>query len=145
MYDDLNTFISNLTDNELATFVAYQFEELLDNSKQKIIKEVKRRNLSSDDLKRLYHQGISHGNDNRRRGVCPQCGSNKFFVETDYELRQKDYGSYEVAVESNRCRICGFNPAKSTQKGLIRKIKQKLGFYNNTRLKRPEIDGQMFT
>lgn len=142
--EDLNTFLSSLSNSELATFIAYRFDDFLDNSKQKIIKEVKKRNLSITDLKHLYEKGITDNNTDLN-SACPNCGSSKFILETDFELRQKNYGSYEVAVESNRCRICGFNPAKSKQKGLFKKIKQKLGFYRETRLKRPEIDGQMFT
>ena len=140
---DLDIFLENLNDSELAAFIAYRFEDFLDNSRQKIVREIKKRELTHSDLKILFDKGLQI--DTESNITCPQCGSDRFYIETDYELRQRKYGSYEIAVDSNRCRICGFNPAKSSQKGLINKIKQALGFYSETRLKRPEIDGRMFT
>ncbi|PKQ60640.1 hypothetical protein BZG01_20675 [Labilibaculum manganireducens] len=142
--NDLNTFLQGLNDNELAVFITYRFDDFLAKSKQKIVSEVKRRGLSLEDLKLLSNIGLQVNSDSII--CCPQCNSDRFFVETDYELIQNTRGrSYEVAVDSNRCRICGYNPAKSPQKGLINKLKQALGFYEETRLKRPEIDGRMFT
>jgi hypothetical protein len=141
--NDLELFLKDLSDSELAVFISYRFEDFLENSRQRIINEVKQRGLNQKDLKQLYDKGLHVDADSNV--CCPQCGSDRFFLETVYELVQRKYGSYEVAVESNRCRICGFNPAKNSRKGLINKIKQKLGFYKETRLKRPDIDGQMFT
>lgn len=141
--NDLNTFLQDLNNNELAVFIAYRFDDFMAKSKQKILSEVKNRGLSPDDLKRLYNTGLKIKSDSNLK--CPQCGSDHLFVETDYKLAQNSRRrSSELAVESNRCRICGFNPAKSPQKGLINKIKQALGFYEETRSKRPEIDGRMF-
>lgn len=142
--NDLTTFLQDLNDNELAVFITYRFDDFLAKSKQKIVSQVKRRGLSLEDLKLLSNIGLQVDSDSIIS--CPQCKSNKFFVETDYKLNQNSRGrSYEVAVDSNRCQICGYNPAKSPQKGLINKLKQILGFYEETRLKRPEIDGRMFT
>lgn len=141
--NDLDRFLQSLNDSELATLIAYRIHDFSMNSKQKIIREVKQRKLSLNDLNVLYNKGLQIDSDSDT--ICPQCGSDRFFAETDYELAQHAYGSFEVAVESNRCRLCGFNPAKSPQKGLIAKIKQTLGFYKHTRLKRPDIDGQMFS
>ena len=140
---DLKSFLTNLTNEELATFIAYRIEGFLEGSRKKIIAEVSKRNLSQLELKQLYKKGLSI--DDNSKLNCPQCGSDKLFVETDYELKQNSRGNSEIAVETNRCRICGFNPAKSNQKSLINKIKQALGLYEKTRLKRPEIDGRMFT
>ena len=142
--NDLATFLQDLNDNELAVFITYRFDDFLAKSKQKIVSEVKRRGLTLEDLKLLSNEGLQVESDAIIN--CPQCNSDRLFVETDYELNQKSRGrSYEVAIDSNRCRICGFNPAKSPQKGFINKLKQALGFYEETRLKRPEIDGRMFT
>lgn len=141
--NDLTTFLQDLNDNELAVFIAYRFDDFLAKSKQKIFNEMKRRDLSPEDLKVLYATGLQVESDSVIN--CPQCNSVRFFVETDYELVQHSRGNYEVAVDSNRCRICGYNPAKSTQKGFLNKLKQVLGFYEETRMKKPEIDGRMFT
>ncbi|MEJ2104946.1 MAG: hypothetical protein P8X47_10270 [Ignavibacteriaceae bacterium] len=126
--------MKELSDIELAKFVKYRLHDFLENSKQKIIEEVKVRNLTNEDLDNLFDLTIN--TENETGFICEQCGSSRFYKETDYELVQKSYGSYEVAVESNRCRICGLNPNKNTQKGLINKLKKSLGLYKDTQLKR---------
>jgi 4-hydroxy-3-methylbut-2-en-1-yl diphosphate synthase IspG/GcpE len=142
--NDLTALLKYLNDNELAVFITYRFDDFLAKSKQKNVSEVKRRGLSLEDLKLLSNIGLQVNSDSIIS--CPQCNSDRFFVETDYELIQKTRGkSYEIAIDSNRCQICGYNPAKSPQKGLINKLKQVLGFYEEPRMKRPEIDGRMFT
>jgi hypothetical protein len=115
----------------------------LDKSRQKIIKEVNGRGLSPNKLKSLYQAGIQ--SDFESEYVCPNCNSGRYFTETEYEMRQSRFGdNIEVAIDTKWCRICGFNPAKSKQKGLINKIKQALGFYQTVRQKRPELDGKIF-
>lgn len=138
----LDNFLKDLSDSELATFIAYRFDDFMPMSRQKIIDEVKLRELSQEELEALFEKGPNTELSNGAR--CLQCNSNRFFVETDYVLKQGKYGSYEVAEETKRCRICGFNPAKSDHKSFINKIKQKLGLNKESRLKRPEIDGRMF-
>ncbi|MFA8435332.1 MAG: hypothetical protein ACEPOZ_12510 [Marinifilaceae bacterium] len=140
---NLNKFLSSLDDTELSIFIAYRFEDFLDRSRNKISAEVKRRKLNKSDLKKLLEKGLPANTQNPF--ACPQYNSSRFSIETDYELRQKNYGSYEVAVETNRCQLCGFNPGKSTQKELVEKLKQIFGFYKKEHLKKPEIDGRLFT
>ncbi len=141
--NELVSFLKTLSDVELAKFIVYRYKDFLGTSKETIISEAKTRNLNHIDLKRLYNQDIEYDNKNVKNR-CEQCGSAKFYTETDYELRHKKYYSIEVALESNRCRICGYNPDKNG-KGLLNWIKKTLGLYHYTRLKRPEIDGNMFT
>lgn len=140
---DLDHFLADLSDSELAIFIAYRFDDFLDNSKQKIIAEVDKRKLTHAQIKELFNNGIPTNADSDY--LCPRCSSPRFHVETDYELKHHQYSSYEIAIETNRCQLCGFNPDKSKQKGIANKIKKWLGYYRNSRLKRPEIDGRMFT
>ncbi|MBS2214039.1 hypothetical protein KEM09_21720 [Carboxylicivirga mesophila] len=140
--NELDSFLKTLNDVELAKFVVFRFQDFVGTSKETIIAEAKTRNLDHIDINWLCKQNIETNDEIKNK--CEQCGSAKFYTETDYEMRQTNYISYEVAIESERCRICGFNPDKNS-KGLLKTIKKKLGFYRKTRLKRPEIDGNMFT
>jgi ribosomal protein S14 len=139
----LDSFLKTLSDVELAKFIVYRYKDFVGTSKGTIISEAKTRNLNHLDIKRLYNQDVNY--DDKIKNRCEQCGSARFYTETDYEMRQTNtYLSYEVAIESERCRICGFNPDKNS-KGLLNSIKKKLGLFHKTRLKRPEIDGNLFT
>nr|WP_321408238.1 hypothetical protein [uncultured Carboxylicivirga sp.] len=139
---ELDSFLKSLDNIELAKFIVYRFKDFVGSSKNTIINEAKSRNLNELDIKRLSLQDIKYNKSINNR--CEQCGAAKFFAETDYELLHKRYYSIEVAKESNRCRICGFNPDKNG-KGFIHWVKKRLGLYHNLRLKRPELDGNMFT
>ncbi|WP_439185921.1 hypothetical protein [Carboxylicivirga taeanensis] len=140
--NELNLFLKTLSNVELAKFIVYRYKDFVGTSRETIISEAKSRNLNHVDLRRLYNEDIQL--DKSIKSRCEQCGAAKFYTETDYELRHKRYYSIEVALESDRCRICGYNPDKNG-KGFMNWIKKKLGFYHNTRITRPEIDGNMFT
>ncbi len=139
----LDKFLIDLNDTELAIFIAYRFDDFLEGSRNKVISEVKRRKLSKDRLTELYQEGLPKSANNDY--TCLQCNSDRFHIETDYELQQSSYGGYETAIDTHRCRLCEYNPAKSKAKGLINKLKKSLGLYRHRRMKRPEIDGRMFT
>ncbi|MBK3519768.1 hypothetical protein [Carboxylicivirga marina] len=141
--DELQKFISNLTDIELAKFIGYRIKGFMGSSQQFILDEARSRGLGFEEIKTLFKNEIPQGSN--MLYCCPQCGSDKYFTETDYAQRQVRYISYEVAIESNRCRICGFNPNKNDHKGVINKIKKVLGFYRSTRLRPPEIDRRLFS
>jgi hypothetical protein len=141
--NELESFLKTLSDVELAKFIVYRYKDFVGSSIDTIIAEAKTRNLNHIDIRRLYYQDVEH--DEKVKNRCEQCGAARFFTETDYEMRQTNrYLSYEVAIESERCRICGFNPDKNS-KGLLNTIRKKLGLFHKTRLKRPEIDGNLFT
>ena len=43
---------------------------------------------------------------------CLRCQSSDFMQIKDTELRSYGYGSYEVEMNSRKCRICGYNTQK---------------------------------
>lgn len=43
---ELDNFISSLSDHEFAIFFGYRYDKFLENSKKKIDKEIRKRNLS---------------------------------------------------------------------------------------------------
>ena len=82
--------------------------------------------------------------DDNSEFYCPRCNSSRYIVETDYELMHDNMGGYEVAIETDRCRLCGFNPGKNKPKGIKERLKRIFGLYRRKRLKRPELDGRLF-
>ncbi len=121
---ELDNFISSLSDHELAIFFGYRYDSFLENSKKKIETEIRKRNLSSEKLKSLIDAKLI--NESIKESIsCPRCGSYKLFIETDYkEIPVSEFSSAEVAMDSHRCRLCGYNADKKTPKKFSEKIKR---------------------
>ncbi len=130
---ELDNFISSLSDHELAIFFGYRYDRFLDKSKEKIDKEIKKRNLSSEKLKSLLDTKLNNESIKDIRN-CPRCGSNKLFIETDYkEIPISEFSSAEVAMDSYRCRLCGYNANKQTPKNFLERIKRIFKKKQNTK------------
>lgn len=121
---ELDNFISNLSDHELAIFFGYRYDTFLDKSKVKIDNEIGKRKLSPEKLKSLLNTKLNKASLNEIR-TCTRCGSNKLFIETDYkEIPISEFSSAELAHDSYRCRLCGYNLAKSTPNNFLERIKR---------------------
>ncbi len=121
---EFDNFIANLSDHELSIFIGYQYNAFLENSREKINKEIIKRNLSAQNLEHLFKKKINTESKDKSKN-CPRCGSNKLFLEIDYEEKAKiHYVRAEVAIETNRCRLCGFNPDKETPKNIFERVKR---------------------
>lgn len=132
MMTNLEIFLKELTNSELAVFVGYRYREFLPNSKEKIKSEVQRRRLNQETLAELFMSGIQNANGEN----CQRCNSVRKISETDRELRGGGTASYEVIVKTDRCQICGYNPAKRKPKNLIDAIRIKLGIDKRIRFAR---------
>lgn len=137
----LENFLASLSDVELAIFIAYRYEGFIGTSKQKIKDVVAGRNLTEERLEQLYRKGLPSPS-NKSVYCCPRCNSTKLYVETDNELRTVRYSSYEVAVDTLRCRLCGYNPNKRSPKNLIDAIKLK--FMGRKIVRIPKQDEKVF-
>ncbi len=121
---DLGKFLNNLTNHELAIFYGYRYAGFLDTSKAKIANEIKKRNLSIEKIGLLKDKKLI--NDSTKENIsCERCGSNKLFIETDYkEVPVSEFSSVEIALDSYRCRLCGYNANKAAPKNFIKRIKK---------------------
>lgn len=137
----LEEFITSLTDTELSIFIANQYDGLLGSSKQRLKDAVIKRNLSTDKLSELYQTGLTKPVDNTYH-FCPRCYSTKLFIETDHEMRTVKYYSYEVAIDTLRCRLCGYNPVKSNCSTFSELIKHV--FKRNNTVRIPKVDERVF-
>jgi DNA-binding transcriptional MerR regulator len=121
---EFDKFLNDLSDHELAIFIGYRYYGFLKESRNKIIKEVKKRNLSNEQIKYLFNKKLNEDLKDKSE-ICSKCGSDRLFVETDYEERARgSYATAEIAIDTKRCRLCGYNPSKSTPKNLLERIKR---------------------
>lgn len=122
--NELENFLTRLSDHELSIFIGYRFDDFLEESKKKIISEAKKRNLTKEKIEQLSITRLEIENNDKSL-ICSQCGSSQTFTETDYdqEIRHK-YLTAEVAIETKRCRLCGFNPGKTNPKNLYERLKR---------------------
>jgi len=121
---ELDNFINKLTDHELAVFYGYSYDGFLELSKKKINEEIKKRNLSKKKLYSLKDRKLINKSPGQTK-ICPRCGSDKLFVETNYmEIPVCEISSAEISIDSYRCRLCGYNPDKTKSNNLLDLIKR---------------------
>ena len=136
MKSNLEEFLKDLSDHELAIFIAYRYKHFLTDSRRKIKNEITSRKLDNDILLKLFQKGLKIV-DKVDHLHCPRCNSNRIFIEQDHEEKTRKYYSYEVILETNRCQLCGYNPSKRKPKNIFDAIKMKLGNSGNQRLAEP--------
>lgn len=116
MGDKFNSFIESLNDHELAVYVGYQYEGLLNSSREKVKNEISSRNLTKTKLENYLNSKLKYIEEVK---YCEKCGSNKFYKDIDIEYKNKKYSTTELEVQTNRCRLCNYNPSKVTEKKYI--------------------------
>ncbi len=121
MGDKLNSFLKELSDHELAIFGAFQYDGLLPDSRKNLQAEIDSRSLTKIQLEKYISTKLE---TNYLENTCERCGSNKFIQDVDIEHSGGNYGSAEVEVTTNRCRICGYNPSKALEKNVFKRIKR---------------------
>ncbi len=134
--NEFANFINSLSDHELSIFVGYQYDGLLERSKGKIAYEIKRRELSPEKIELLRSKKLIADSVVPLK-TCSRCGSNKLFVETDYnEKPDSEISSVELAIDTNRCRLCGFNPDKEIPLNFFARINKIWKNYKKERVVR---------
>ncbi len=119
---EFDKFLEGLTDHELSIFITYRYYGFLENSRKKIMDEIKKRKLTKEQLIELHTQPL---NLEIKTKLCQRCGSDKVFTETDIEQKPtRTNMTREVAIDTTRCRLCGYNPAKESPKNLLDRIKR---------------------
>jgi len=95
--------------------------------------EINKRKLTKDYLANLYNTPLDLKVESGT-ALCQRCGSNRVFNETDIEYRStSNYNTREVEVDTIRCRLCGYNPAKAKPKNLLGRIKR---LFNSNKTKK---------
>lgn len=133
MGERFDTFINSLSDHELAVYIGYQYESLLKGAKEQIDEEIEGRCLSKKQQKELFDEQL---NNDESKSFCLRCGSNRFFNDVDIEFENSDHFTSEIEVITKRCRLCNYNPSKSSNRNLLSRIKQFfMGDPNKTKKK----------
>ena len=103
MNSNLSELLLQFSNLEFAYFLKYRLPEFSDHSKKRIYQELKRRDLSKDNLLQLLDVEINRIPEN-----CQRCNSDKFFTETRIEQTGSRYNP-EKEIFTNRCIVCGYN------------------------------------
>jgi hypothetical protein len=102
--ENIQELLNSLSDRELAYFSKYRRYEFMAESQKKIQSELEKRNITESRIESLINIVESITNEN-----CPRCPSENFIDIKDVELRTSNYASYEVEINSRKCRICAYN------------------------------------
>ena len=130
---EFDSFIKNLSDHEFVIFVSYRYNGFLQKSKEKLKKEIKKRSLSPNEIEIYRSKKVDHNSEDKLK-ICLRCGSEKLFVETDFEENPIcELSSVEISIDTYRCRLCGYNPDKETPKNLFGRVWR---LFRNNRRKR---------
>jgi len=116
-----DTFIDGLNDHEFAVYVGHQYESFLPYAKEKVQNEIDLRELTKSDLDTYFNTRLSNFENGN---TCENCGSDRFIEDKDIEHTGSQYGSAELEVTTNRCRLCNYNPSKTVEKNLFKRIKR---------------------
>lgn len=122
MGKQLDAFLNSISDHELAIYVGYQHPSFLKHTKESVRQEIETRGLSKNQLELYYRTKLADSENGLPR--CARCGSNKFITDLDIERAGAKYGEYVMHVETNRCKLCHFNPSKVHEKNLWKRIKR---------------------
>lgn len=119
----LKELIKNLSSHELAIFTHYQFDGLVRSSREILKQEIEQRKITKEQV----DQYISIQLDKNGPGpFCERCGSDKLFSDIDTEYLNSQHFTTEIEVQTPRCRLCNFNPAKAAEKNIFKRIKRYL-------------------
>lgn len=118
-------FITSLSDHELAIFVRFSYHGFLKKTKERIDKEIKKRKLSPEKLEKYSKEKLNKTFTDELN-KCIRCGSTKRITETNFwELPFNEFSSVEMAIDTNRCQLCGFNQEKSLSRDFFERINRK--------------------
>lgn len=132
MKSKFELFLESLNDHELAIYLGYQYESLLNHSREIIKKEIALRGLSKKQFEESLNTKLSYF-DGIDIVHCERCGSNKFFEDIDTEYENGRYTTNVYEVKTKRCRLCNLNPSKEPPKNIVKRIKWYLFDKNNSK------------
>jgi len=103
----VKNFISNLNDNELASFYHFRFNSFMKNSKKIILDELKSRNIKEYQIdKYLPKLNKKIEQDVSAEKICPKCYSNKFYISNEIESITIKFETTEYIENYKTCLIC---------------------------------------
>ncbi len=116
----LQSFLEELTDQELVNFYHYRYQEFLKDSKSRIDSEIDKRGLDEQQMNQFNHfpkyNSILEGNGE----YCPRCISSKFY--TSHELESITYSTVEFEVDYRVCLVCLYSAEKDGNEKSYRSV-----------------------
>lgn len=110
--------ISSFSNKDLITALTLRYYRLSDESTQKLIEEIKHRNISLAQIEKAHRQIKPYVS--LRTNHCPCCQSKKHLLV--------EKGNIE------KCIVCGYDRAYDNPKSFANRIRWKLGFLSVTKL-----------
>lgn len=109
----LSEFLSELSDHELRAFHHFRFNEFMKGSQEKIMFEMEKRGVNSDDIEECITQARKEGIFTNRESLCPKCLSEKFYTASEVETITYSYATVELDVDYRTCLICHYSQDKA--------------------------------
>lgn len=130
MGERLDAFLKTLTHHEFSIYVGYQHESFLKHTKERVRQEIHTRELSKKQMEIYFKTKIA--NTENGQAQCKRCGSQKFIVDEDTEHIGTRWGESVIKIETNRCRLCHYNPSKEPEKNFWKRLKRAIVDDNKT-------------
>ncbi|MDX1828621.1 MAG: hypothetical protein R3342_03650 [Lutibacter sp.] len=104
---ELKKFLHDLEDFELASFYHFRFNSFMKNSKEKILNELKSRNIKEYQIdKYLLKLNEKIELEIEEGKVCPKCYSDKFYNSTEIENITIQFETIRYSENYKTCLIC---------------------------------------
>ena len=111
MRSRLEIFLTTLDDYELVNLFKYRFDGFLDNSKQKVLTELKARNIDKDDIDKIIQDNkdeYAKRLETADTYVCPRCYSTKSITEKE-EYPVVDLATFMIEKHHRQCQVCNYS------------------------------------
>lgn len=113
----------SFSDDDLIIALRFRYHKLTDETSNKLIEELKRRNITNRQIKRLFdgYEFYKYASNNQ----CPCCGNSKFIIKKGDKITD--------------CMVCGFDIEYDNPKLLINRIRWSLGIHSVSRISLDEM------
>ena len=108
----LTDFLLELTDHELAAFYHFRYEQFMQGSKDKILKELENRSIHVGSIPDYLERNDSDKHKIIENDLCPRCMSSKFYTSHEVETITYSYASVDLDVDYKTCLVCLFSEEK---------------------------------
>lgn len=113
MQGTLEIFIASLTNYELCVFYTHRLNEFLPASREKILKELSKRNIPLSDIPFLIEREKRSYTESQKKkfpggNLCARCASDRNYTEERRTFGTRYRG--ERIVVRSICEVCGYDP-----------------------------------
>ena len=108
----LATFLSELSDRELAAFYHFRFTEFMKGSQEKILAELETRSMEIESISTYLKRDELDTFRIMENNLCPRCMSSKFYTSHEVETMTYSYATVDLKVDYRTCLVCHYSQDK---------------------------------